>query len=707
MSPKDSVAGGGSARTLSRETSATAETPESDSNNKGRKSAASQIPAKKGPMTPKEKAIAGIKTVEDATEKLVSAGWIGAGQDITTGVVAHLLLQLTGYVTTETAPIVKSLAVVVKQLGEEEEIRFLATALVEEISEPIADLKQLRDSYQNRQEELEEQVRKVTEGTTDLRIEMAEIQEKNRVTAEGMRVAGEEMKEAAEEMKKAAVALQLEAKRREGVAIRELENREEEMGREGRKEATREPKLTSQELVEKAASRATYATYAGKAKMPSSMRLAIERTADKERKVLFAPILRADGQGLEGLEPAVLIEKANAALAAMRERGVEVPAWVAFRGARTLTKGDVVYDMNSKASACWLRREESRREFMVGYGAMSVIAEQDLPVMVENVPVGFAATEAAVRTLEIDNDLPEHSIAQVKWIKPIGQRRWGQKTAFMLFKFRAAEVANTVIRKGVYVGGKNNHSRKLCPEVPRCYKCQGFNMRHIAATCPHTHNVCDLCGKDHQSKDCELRDADPVHHRCVNCKTFGHGSGDRLCPTFAKLNTELNAKVPENLFKYFIIDGDEDTLELLHPPESEYHRHAAPRATAEGWTDVRGGKTKNYGGGATGKVRDKEAVVKKAAKKATDKVPEEETDEGAERIAMREQARLTDMGITTQQAGRAGTSGNRVVPVALNVRQTYGVGERVQGETEGGSDIDMGVAGKSNTNILMNLEFTT
>ncbi|KZP11275.1 hypothetical protein FIBSPDRAFT_962380 [Athelia psychrophila] len=63
-----------------------------------------------------------------------------------------------------------------------------------------------------------------------------------------------------------------------------------------------------------------------------------------------------------------------------------------------------------------------------------------------------------------------------------------------------------------------------------------------------------------------------------------------------------NIKAPENMFKYFLLEGDEETLERLYADENgEYGGgNLYTKTLAEGWSDVEPGHRKDYGNGATG-----------------------------------------------------------------------------------------------------------
>ncbi|KZP25663.1 hypothetical protein FIBSPDRAFT_680875, partial [Athelia psychrophila] len=199
----------------------------------------------------------------------------------------------------------------------------------------------------------------------------------------------------------------------------------------------------------------------------------------------------------------------------------------------------------------WVRGK--RVEFLKVFGSQVKMAEADMPVLLENVPVAFCITERSLRGLEDKNSLPRMSIASARWIKPAAKRTEGQKSAHLIVNFAAPEHANIALRQGMFILGNRSHARKLVNEPPKCFKCQKVWVRleHVASKCPSKQMVCALCGKAHHANTCTLVGVDPVHHYCVNCKIFGHGANDKLCATYLKHLLELNRREPGNLFKYY------------------------------------------------------------------------------------------------------------------------------------------------------------
>ena len=82
-------------------------------------------------------------------------------------------------------------------------------------------------------------------------------------------------------------------------------------------------------------------------------------------------------------------------------------------------------------------------------------------------------------------------------------------------------------------------------------------------------------------------------HFCTNCKTHGHGARDRLCPAYLKQCTELNTRMPENLYKFFPT-ANPCTWELTDPPENNDHHHQPDIEAYNEWTRVTNKRRKQY-----------------------------------------------------------------------------------------------------------------
>ena len=333
-----------------------------------------------------------------------------------------------------------------------------------------------------------------------------------------------------------------------------------------------------------------------RAQIPELHHRIMTRNEERQKQIMFTKAHGMPSQGLDNQEPHVIVAKANLALTAMKSNHDDIPDAIQFMSAKILAKGDILFDMNSPESVEWIRKEGNRMEFMQGFGAMSEIKDREYACVIENVPIGFHPSHESTLEIESTNDLATKSIILARWIKPVERRFEGQRTAFMIINFRSAEDANKAIRNSLYIRGKRCITRKLLPEPRRCYKCHTINAHHVAANCREITDICDTCGGAHSPKDCQTNHDDYDKLYCVNCKFHGHAARDRLCPTFTKHCNDLNARMPENLYKYFPTDSPA-SWELYHLPATDpFPSQPYPiNDEPEEWTQVTNKKKKyNY-----------------------------------------------------------------------------------------------------------------
>jgi hypothetical protein len=380
-------------------------------------------------------------------------------------------------------------------------------------------------------------------------------------------------------------------------------------------------------------------TYARRAQLPAIHSKVMARNDERLRQVMFTKAQGMASQGLDSHDPQTIVAKANLALKAMTSSHNDIPKGIQFLSAKTLRRGDIVFDMDSPQSAEWLRKEGVRIEFMQGFGAMSEIKDREHACVIENVPVNFYPSIELVREVENTNNLTPNSILLTRWIKPIERRFSGQRTAFMIATFRTAEDANYAILNNLYICGKRCTTRKLLPEPRRCFKCHAINSRHIAANCKEITDICDTCGGAHLPKDCTLKDEDPSRHFCINCKTHGHGARDRLCPTYIKQCNNLNTRMPENLYKFFPTDNP-STWELADSSQ-DIHLHPSPDNANDDWTPVTHKKRKQYPYLNAQPQDQPNNRNKTTITTAANSVP----------LGQRKQAHLDDMGIASTRPG--------------------------------------------------------
>ena len=504
-------------------------------------------------------AVKEIASVQDAITKLESRQFSVPDQEYTNTHLASILFQLTATLPAEGASIVKAVAILVNQLDLDNHADRMASSLMDTLEPPMEGFIRMGASIQ-------EHADRIIEGHDS--IENCVIEMVTRVS---------DLHEAFRDTQEKAEANTLAVQN----LIANIERRPCPPGTD-----TNAPTLQSVDPNSYAARTSAY--------VPAVHSKVMARKDERQRQVLFTKTQGMTSQGLDDQDPQILITKANLALTAMKATHDDIPDAIQFMSAKTLAKGDILFDMDSPESAEWIRKDGIRLEFMQGFGAMSEIKDREHSCVVENVPIGFHPSAETTLEVETTNGLTPKSIMLARWIKPIEHRFEGQRTAFMILTFRSAEDANKAIHNNLYIHGKRCITRKLLPEPRRCFKCHAINAQHIAANCKEITDICSTCGGAHISKDCQLKNDLPDKHYCTNCRTHGHTARDRLCPIYIKQCNELYNRKPEFLYKYFPTDNP-STWELLHPTTNPLPP-APPQQEGEsqGWSAVTNKKKRQY-----------------------------------------------------------------------------------------------------------------
>ncbi|KAJ7433457.1 hypothetical protein B0H11DRAFT_1758944 [Mycena galericulata] len=227
---------------------------------------------------------------------------------------------------------------------------------------------------------------------------------------------------------------------------------------------------------------------------PPEHAAAVASSTTRTRQILIerAPNMQ---DWMAGLSPKDIVEKARMVVVLMsQEARGPAPAGTTFVGATPQRSGAVLLHLNTKQAADWIK--DNMSGFLAALGGTSVYKERLLNVVVKYVPVSFdPSRDGALHEVEGDNGLPSGTLVKARWIKPVEQRREGQKVAHAVFGFKDPAAANAFLQAGLWVEGKRVHGRKLLTEPIRCMKCQGIGLNHVAATCDSIHDVCARCGE--------------------------------------------------------------------------------------------------------------------------------------------------------------------------------------------------------------------
>ena len=324
-------------------------------------------------------------------------------------------------------------------------------------------------------------------------------------------------------------------------------------------------------------------SYASVASRDSAQRhaSAIARGNDRERQIIITFRNEATKRDLAKLSPTELVTKGDLALELMAKDGVQVPAGAAFVQATITRSGAVIYQINSKGVADWLRTKDNLENFTRHMGDANVAQARLFHVLVKFVSVQFTPDDLLSRNIvESNNHLPNDAIAHAKWIKAPERRRMGQKTAHVIMGFNSRELANQVIETGLIIENKRSQVEKLLIEPSRCFNCQSVKGDHRAAECPTEGPVCARCSGGHRTMECKHTGVP----RCVNCQVDGHSAADRDCPSFERSTENFRRFTPDARYRYFPMEMDTHTWE----PQDFPTAHTQPGVTESGppnWAD--------------------------------------------------------------------------------------------------------------------------
>lgn len=136
----------------------------------------------------------------------------------------------------------------------------------------------------------------------------------------------------------------------------------------------------------------------------------------------------APANRLEELTEAELVAKGQAALTLMGIEAADAPRETQFCGVRKLRNGGIVYEMNSAASAEWLKQKGVIENFLSKYNGAAIIKNRAYTVVIEFVPTTLNLEEKAndeFLSIETANNMQSLTILSAKWIKPPHQQTRG------------------------------------------------------------------------------------------------------------------------------------------------------------------------------------------------------------------------------------------------------------------------------------------
>jgi gas vesicle protein len=368
-------------------------------------------------------------------------------------------------------------------------------------------------------------------------------------------------------------------------AAKEITGKMDEF-KEGFQESTEQIAQAAQDLTDITAENVNVATtphhthqattYASitQQQIPPTHASVITRGEITDKQILIQKDPKATDNVLESLTEKDLVAKANTALDLMGIEAADKPPETTFVGARKLCNGNILYQLNNRDAAIWLKQTDVQNAFIANYGGTSNIRNKLYYVLAEFVPTTFdAGSSYAHAKVEEDSALGTNVIGHSKYIKPTHLRASNQRVAHVVFGFNERNGANMAIETGMFVEGKHVNVRKMLTEPRRCLKCQKFG--HYVPDCKANTDTCARCGGEHRTTQCTITDT--ASFRCTNCTDTGakgHGAADRNCPTFKAEKEKTQARIPENKYKFFPTVVPR-MWRLLNEPDttSDYHQH--------------------------------------------------------------------------------------------------------------------------------------
>jgi hypothetical protein len=166
--------------------------------------------------------------------------------------------------------------------------------------------------------------------------------------------------------------------------------------------------------------------------------------------------LNATDNALDSLSEKDLVAKANTTLDLMGMEAADKLPDMIFVGAKKLQNGSILYQLNLRDLANWLKQTDVQKAFMMNYGGTSNMWNKLHYVIAEFIPTSFDAGLSYVHAkVEEDSSLSPDSITYSKYIKPLHLHSNNQKVAHAVLGFREQADANQAIQYGMFIKGKH------------------------------------------------------------------------------------------------------------------------------------------------------------------------------------------------------------------------------------------------------------
>jgi hypothetical protein len=195
------------------------------------------------------------------------------------------------------------------------------------------------------------------------------------------------------------------------------------------------------------------------------------------------------------------------------------PKNVAIKEVTKLRNNGIVVLFNTKEVADWLQNTEIELIFTASLAMGASIRPRQHIILVLKIPTTLDSNcEVHLREIEEINQLKDHSISKIRWIKPENRCKPDQQLVHTSFTLSSVKAANICIRDGILIHGVKTYPSKMKQEPMQCLKCRKWG--HYANQCMATRDTYGTCRGNHWTKSCN----EPTTRFCASCNTNSHTS---------------------------------------------------------------------------------------------------------------------------------------------------------------------------------------
>ncbi|KAG2153438.1 uncharacterized protein EDB93DRAFT_1270994 [Suillus bovinus] len=187
---------------------------------------------------------------------------------------------------------------------------------------------------------------------------------------------------------------------------------------------------------------------------PTPVSAALVRAVTRDHQVLFDP---TPGQSLLAPE-ATSADIANKIKQALTTTQSNDRPELHVKATTRLRNGGFVIEFTTAEAATWVQHPENRLNIANALNNAVTIKDRCFSIIVPFLSVTSRVEDSAwLRTVEEENGLTPGVIESVNWIKPLQRRAVNQRVAHTIFHFTQPNMANKILRDGIYVGQEKLH----------------------------------------------------------------------------------------------------------------------------------------------------------------------------------------------------------------------------------------------------------